>query len=96
MRKWLLAVVGALALATVVQPQTSRPVRVFEGARLIVGDGRPAIDNADFVVDGDTMTAVGPKGCRGERGHSFRFFLIGMEEVDDYFFTPDAGVTSCC
>ena len=60
MRIWWLAFTVAVTLAIVVEPQTSRPVRVFEGARVIVGDGR-AIDNAAFVVDGDTVTAVGPK-----------------------------------
>ena len=32
---------------------------VFEGARVIVGDGRPAIENATFVVTGNRITAVG-------------------------------------
>ena len=34
-------------------------VTVFEGARVIVGDGRPAIENATFVVTGNRITAVG-------------------------------------
>ena len=34
---------------------------VFEGARLIAGDGSAPIDNAAFVVDGDRITAVGRK-----------------------------------
>ena len=32
---------------------------VFSGARLIVGDGRPAIENAAFIVDGGRFTWVG-------------------------------------
>jgi imidazolonepropionase-like amidohydrolase len=34
-------------------------VAVFEGARLIVGDGRPPIENASFVVDGMRFVQVG-------------------------------------
>jgi imidazolonepropionase-like amidohydrolase len=34
-------------------------VAVFEGARLIVGDGRPPIENASFVVDGVRFVQVG-------------------------------------
>ncbi len=33
---------------------------VFEGARLIVGDGSPPIENAAFVVDGGRFDQVGP------------------------------------
>jgi imidazolonepropionase-like amidohydrolase len=35
---------------------------VFEGARLIVGDGQPPIDNAAFVVSGDRIVQVGRAG----------------------------------
>ena len=34
-------------------------ITVFEGARLIVGDGRPPIENGTFVVDGANFTQVG-------------------------------------
>src|SRR5262245_17470514 len=37
-------------------------VTVFEGARLIVGDGRAAIENAAFVVDGNRFVQVGKVG----------------------------------
>jgi imidazolonepropionase-like amidohydrolase len=42
------------------QPQT---VTVFRGARLIVGDGSPALDDAAFVVRGDRFVAVGPSAA---------------------------------
>ena len=35
---------------------------IFEGARLIVGDGRPPIENAAFVVSGARFTQVGRAG----------------------------------
>jgi len=41
--------------------QAPRPVTVFEGARLIVGDGS-AIENAAFVVENGRFTAVGRNG----------------------------------
>jgi imidazolonepropionase-like amidohydrolase len=37
-------------------------VTAFEGARLIVGDGSAAIDNAVFIVDGGRFTQVGRSG----------------------------------
>ena len=40
----------------------STAVTVFEGARLIVGDGRPPIENAAFVVSGARFTQVGRSG----------------------------------
>ena len=45
--------VGALAQVP------SGGVTVFEGARVIVGDGRPPIENASFVVDGARIVQVG-------------------------------------
>jgi imidazolonepropionase-like amidohydrolase len=34
-------------------------VTAFEGARLIVGDGRPSIENATLVVEGTKITQAG-------------------------------------
>jgi len=45
-----IAVTGALAQA---------PATVFEGARVIAGDGRPPIENATIVLQGDRFTQVG-------------------------------------
>src|SRR5439155_2991002 len=35
---------------------------LFEGARIIVGDSRPPIENGAFLVEQDTITRVGKKG----------------------------------
>jgi imidazolonepropionase-like amidohydrolase len=51
---WLMLAVSVRPLA-----QTTTFVTVFEGARVIVGDGRPPIDNASFVVDGARIVQVG-------------------------------------
>ena len=42
-------------------PQTS-DATVFEGARLIVGDGSEPIENAIFIVENNRFTAVGQRG----------------------------------
>jgi imidazolonepropionase-like amidohydrolase len=43
-------------------PQTTPNVVLFEGARLIVGDGSPPIEDSAFVVDNARFTAVGRRG----------------------------------
>jgi imidazolonepropionase-like amidohydrolase len=35
---------------------------LFEGARLITGDGRPAVENSAFLVEGSRITQVGTRG----------------------------------
>ena len=52
---------GCLAPA-VVEAQQPAPVTVFEGARLIVGDGSAPIADAAFIVENGRFTAVGRKG----------------------------------
>ena len=47
---------------------------LFEGARLIVGDGS-AIENSAFLVQGDSVTWVGK---RGERQASLRLFCASI------------------
>ena len=44
------------------QAPAATGVTVFEGARLIVGDGRAPIENATFVVTGNRFTQVGRAG----------------------------------
>jgi imidazolonepropionase-like amidohydrolase len=39
-----------------------RDSTLFQGARLIVGDDRPPIENGAFLVEGDSITRVGPRG----------------------------------
>jgi imidazolonepropionase-like amidohydrolase len=63
---WIVAgVVGAAACGT--QPAADSAAVpggavVFEGARVITGDGGPAIQPATLVVEGGRFTAVGPSG----------------------------------
>jgi imidazolonepropionase-like amidohydrolase len=48
--------------APVAAQATAGSVTVFEGARLIVGDGSAPIENAAFIVDGTRFTQVGRAG----------------------------------
>jgi imidazolonepropionase-like amidohydrolase len=55
-----LAVLAGFAVPARVQAQAPAPgVTVFEGARLIVGDGRAPIENATLVVDGARIVQAG-------------------------------------
>ena len=63
------AIVGFLLAAACSAPSTSQApapaatdVTVFEGARLIVGDGAAPIENAVFVVENDRFVQVGRAG----------------------------------
>ena len=49
----------------------------FEGARLIVGDGSPPVDDAAFLVDGDTFAWVGKRGQRQPPSGATRVDLTG-------------------
>lgn len=52
---------GCLTPKTV-EAQQATAVTVFEGARLIVGDGSAPIANAAFIVENNRFTAVGRRG----------------------------------
>ena len=43
-------------------PSSPSGTVLFEGLRLIAGDGRPAIENAAFLVEGARITQVGTRG----------------------------------
>ena len=64
---------GALAAF---QGGTTGPT-LFEGARLIVGDGSAPIENAAFLVEGDSFTWVGKKGDRQPPQGATRVDLTG-------------------
>jgi len=73
MKKTLLACALGLAVTTVT---AQNQVTVFEGARVIVGDGR-TIDNATFVVQGDRLTQVGPAAAIKAPAGATRVSLAG-------------------
>jgi len=56
---------GALPWLATAQGQTAKVI-VFEGARLITGDGSAPIENSAFIVENDHFTRVG-------RGDNLKF-----------------------
>ena len=59
---WLIVTGACSAQPANETGQAIGTVTVFEGARLIVGDGSPAIEDAVFLVEGDRFSQVGPRG----------------------------------
>ena len=69
---WLLSVACAVAGAacssaggatqSAAQPADAQTATLFEGARVIVGDGTTTIENAAFVVQGNRITSIGRSG----------------------------------
>ena len=57
----LAVIVGSVNVATQA-PVAGVTHTLFEGARLIVGDGKPPIENAAFLVENGRFTRVGLKG----------------------------------
>ena len=62
MRRYGLTIITAGFLAGLLAAQAPNAVTVFEGARLIVGDGSAPIENSAFVVNGNRFTQVGRGG----------------------------------
>jgi len=56
---WLYLIVVAAWSATVFGQAPTAAITVFEGARVIVGDGRAPIENASLVVNGSRFAQVG-------------------------------------
>jgi imidazolonepropionase-like amidohydrolase len=73
------AVVIGLALAVAVNGQSR--ITLFEGARLIPGDGRPPIDNSAMLVEGDTIRQVGVRGSIAAPTGAARVDLSGRTVI---------------
>jgi len=57
--------------------QPGAAATIYEGARLIAGDGSAPIENSAFVVDGDRIAAVGRKGALQSPAGARRVDLTG-------------------
>jgi len=58
-----------LSVSVMVEAQRSTRITLFEGARLIMGDGNAPIENSAFIVENDRFTSVGRNGeLQGPRG----------------------------
>lgn len=58
----VLVLLAGLSTQAVNQPQTTRAVTAFEGARLIVGNGSAPIENSAFIVENGKFIEVGRRG----------------------------------
>ncbi len=76
LKTFLLTAVVALAACTPAAPPTNAVV--YEGARLITGDGSAPIENAIFVVEDGQFTAVGPASSVQTPEGATRVDLTGM------------------
>lgn len=71
---FLAAVIAVLSQAS---GFTQARTTVFEGARVIVGDGRPPLENATIVVNGDRITLVGSVSAVKVPAGAMRVSLAG-------------------
>ena len=74
-------ILAIASLPTAVSTQARRSATWFEGARLIVGDKSPAIENSAFLVEGDSFTWVGKKGERKPPANATRVDLTGKTVI---------------
>src|SRR5262247_530686 len=70
-------VLATASLPTPFSSQARRSALWFEGARLIIGDNSPTIENSAFLVEGDSFTWVGKKGERQPPANATRVDLTG-------------------
>ena len=70
-------VVGCFSQGGSQGPTTSAPVAVFEGARLLTGDGGAPVENSAFVVENNRFTSVGRKGELSVPSGATRIDLTG-------------------
>ena len=73
-----LASIALLGLAACTPPAPETDAVIYEGARLIVGDGSAPIENAVFVVEDGRFTLVGPAAAVQTPEGGTRVDLTGM------------------
>src|ERR1700737_2684113 len=75
-------IAGSASVATYSQPRTLRSTPVlYEGARLIIGDGSAAIESGAFVVQNGRITALGRNGAVAAPSGAARVDLTGKTVV---------------
>jgi imidazolonepropionase-like amidohydrolase len=89
--KKLMIVCLCLLLALIVEAQRPTRVTLFEGARLIMGDGNAPIEKSAFIVENDRFTTVGRSGELQAPRNAMRIDLTGktvmpaMVDVHSHF-----------
>ena len=76
-----LLVVTVVACSPESPPEPAGDALWFEGAQLIVGDGSGPIENAAFLVEGDSFTWVGRAGERDAPAGAARVDLTGKTVI---------------
>jgi imidazolonepropionase-like amidohydrolase len=74
-------VLAAASIGTAQRPAASANVTLFEGARLIAGDGNPPIENSAFLVENGRFTRVGRKGQVAAPNGAARVDLTGKTVI---------------
>ena len=69
--------VASLSAVAYSQTRTAAPPVLYEGARVIVGDGSPAIERGAFVVQDGRITAIGAQGAVNAPADVARVSLTG-------------------
>src|SRR5436190_661047 len=73
----VLAVSAASSIALHSQGRSLANVAIYEGARLIIGDATPPIENGAFVVQQGQIVAIGRKGALAVPPGTTRVDLTG-------------------
>jgi imidazolonepropionase-like amidohydrolase len=76
-----LVLAAAASIGTAQRPAASANVTLFEGARLIAGDGNPPIENSAFLVENGRFTRVGRKGQVAAPNGAARVDLTGKTVI---------------
>jgi imidazolonepropionase-like amidohydrolase len=80
-KRLLLLIVAGLTLAASPTAPVRGQTTVFEGARLITGDGGAPIESSAFMVEGNRFTAVGRRGELSIAAGSARVDLAGKTVI---------------
>jgi imidazolonepropionase-like amidohydrolase len=70
-----------LFVASAIEAQRTRKITLFEGARLILGDGKAPIENSAFIVENDRFTSVGRRGELQSPAGAARIDLTGKTVI---------------
>src|SRR5688572_19702754 len=79
---WLVVAAAAATMPLAGQaPATAGPATLYEGARLIAGDGSAPVENAAFLVENNRFTQVGRRGDIKAPAGAARVDLAGMTVI---------------
>src|SRR6267142_691742 len=70
-------IAGSLVILAAQRPAPSNAVTLFEGARLIAGDGKAPVENSAFLVENDRIVKIGKKGTIQPPAGAARVDLTG-------------------